>query len=264
MSNTNIVGKNLKDKIKASGAVNKVKKIGPKKIPKTGISSGVIGVIYLILIIIIGFIRFSYTKIKTYAKDMMLPKKSFKPYVLIPILVVLFVVVQGFINSNMLNARCGNSMMIEAFTSSLVTMLFIFGLIGSMIETFTSWKRPFYNTFGSMFARLGKTTKQEIATKILIPSLKKKDVNLSEKIKKDINIILKEITPYNFQLFMNNLGVPVNGETEPLLIKLYNTLLRKDIISTTVWYILTIILVITINMNTILGMPCDNPIKLDL
>ena len=61
---------------------------------------------------------------------------------------------------------------------------------------------------------------------------------------------------------MNNLGVPVNDETQPLLIKLYNTLLRKDIISTTIWYILTIILVVTINMNTILGMPCDNPIKL--
>ena len=61
---------------------------------------------------------------------------------------------------------------------------------------------------------------------------------------------------------MNNLGVPVNDETQPLLIKLYNTLLRKDIISTTIWYILTIILVVTINMNTILGMPCDNPIQI--
>ena len=254
--------KNLTNKIKKTDGVNKIKTIGSEKLKSSGIHSGVIGIIYLILIIIIGFIRFSKTKIKNYAKDMMLPKKNFKPYVLVPILVVIFVVIQCLINSSMLNTRCGNPMIIEAFTSSLVTMTFIFGLIGAMIEAFTSWKRPFYNTFGALFARLGKTTKQEIATKILIPSLKKKDVNLSEKIKKDINIILKEITPYNFQLFMNNLGVPVNDQTQPLLIKLYNTLLRKDIISTTIWYILTIILVVTINMNTILGMPCDNPIKL--
>ena len=254
--------KNLSNKIKKTDGINKVKKIGGEKLKSSGINSGIIGIIYLILIIIIGFIRFRYTKIKTYAKDMMLPKKSFKPYVLVPILVVIFVVVQGFINSGMLSSRCGNPMMVEAFTSSLVTMTFIFGLIGAMIEAFTSWKRPFYNTFGALFARLGKTTKQEIASKILIPSLKKQDVNLSEKIKKDINIILKEITPYNFQLFMNNLGVPVNDETQPLLVKLYNTLLRKDIISTTIWYILTIILVVTINMNTILGMPCDNPIQI--
>lgn len=252
----------IADEIKKSERTNMVKNIGSEKVKSQGISSGVIGVIYLILIIIIGFIRFSLTKIKTYSKDMMLPKKNFKPYILVPILVIIFVVVQGFINSNVLSNRCGNPMLIESFSSSLVTMTFIFGLIGAMVEAFTSWKRPFYNTFGSLFARLGKTTKQEIATKILIPSLKKKDVNLSEKIKKDINIILKEITPYNFQLFMNNLGVSVNDDTQSLLVKLYNTLLRKDIIATTVWYILTIILVITINMNTILGMPCDNPIKL--
>jgi hypothetical protein len=252
----------IADEIKKSEGLNRVKTLKSDKLKSSGISSGAIGIIYLILIIIIGFIRFSLTKIKTYSKDMMLPKKNFKPYVLVPILVFIFAVVQGFINSNVLSNRCGNPMFIEAFSSSLVTMTFIFGLIGAMIEAFTSWKRPFFNTFGTLFVRLGKTTKQEIATKIFIPSLKKKDVNLSEKIKKDINIILKEITPYNFQLFMNNLGVSVTDETAPLLVKLYNLLLRKDIISTTIWYILTIILVITINMNTILGMPCDNPIKL--
>ena len=130
--------KNLSDKIKKTDGINKVKKIGSEKLKSSGINSGVIGVIYLILIIIIGFIRFNYTKIKSYAKDVMLPKKSFKPYVLVPILVVIFVVVQGFINSNMLSSRCGNPMMVEAFTTSLVTMTFIFGLIGAMIEAFTS------------------------------------------------------------------------------------------------------------------------------
>ena len=155
--------KNLTNKIKKTDGVNKIKTIGSEKQKSSGINSGVIGIIYLILIIIIGFIRFSKTKIKNYAKDMMLPKKNFKPYVLVPILVVIFVVIQGLINSSMLNTRCGNPMMIEAFTASLVTMTFIFGLIGAMIEAFTSWKRPFYNTFGALFARLGKTTKQEIA-----------------------------------------------------------------------------------------------------
>ena len=95
-----------------------------------------------------------------------------------------------------------------------------------------------------------------------MPTFKKTDTQLSEKIRKDIDIILRDITPYNFQLFMNNLNVPVNEGTKPTIIKFYNKLLRKDIISTTVWYILTIILVTTINMNTILGMPCDSPIKI--
>ena len=202
------------------------------------------------------------TKIKKYSLDMLLPKKNFRPYILIPILVTVFTITQGMINASVLNGRCGSPMYVEAFSTALITMVFIFGLVGALIEVFTSWKRPFYNTFGALFVRLKKATKQEVASKIFVPSLKAKDVNLSEKIKKDINVILKEISPYNFQLFMNNLGVPVNDETTPLLIKLYNLLIKKNIISTTIWYILTIILVITINMNTIIGMPCDSPIKL--
>ena len=108
----------------------------------------------------------------------------------------------------------------------------------------------------------GKKLKDDVATQLFVPTFKKTDTQLSEKIRKDIDIILREITPYNFQLFMNNLNVPVNEGTKPTIIKFYNKLLRKDIISTTVWYILTIILVTTINMNTILGMPCDSPIKI--
>jgi hypothetical protein len=229
---------------------------------KNNISNGSIGAIYIILIIIISFIRYRMTRIKEYAKSMLLPKKTFRPYVLIPILILLFTLTQGFINSSILNGRCGSPMFIEAFSTAFITMIFIFGIIGSLIESFPSWKRPFYNTFGSLFFRLKKTTKQEIANLVFIPSLKKKDVNLSEKIKKDINIILKEINPYNFQLFMNNLDVPINNSTKMLLKKLYNTFLKKDIMSTTIWYILTIILVITINMNTIIGIPCNTPIKL--
>jgi hypothetical protein len=226
-----------------------------------GISSGVIGFIYLILIVIIGFIRFAMTRIKTYTKDMLLPKKNFKPYVLVPTLVILFIIVQGFINSNVLNGRCKNPMYIEAFTTALTTMTFIFGLIGAIIEAFPSWKRPFTNTIGHI-ASINKKTKDDIATKLFVPTFKKKDANLSEKIRKDINIILKEITPYNFQLFMNNLNVPVDETTTPIIIKFYNKLVKKDIIATTTWYILTIILVTTINMNTILGMPCEFPIKI--
>jgi|TARA_R110001592_G_scaffold251777_2_gene514499 hypothetical protein len=231
-----------------------------KKVKEGGVSNGSIGGIYMILIILLAFIRYRMTRIKNYSKDMLLPKKNFRPYVLVPILIVLFTAAQGFINSSVLKGRCGNPMYIEAFSTAFVTMIFIFGMIGSLIEAFPSWKRPFYNTFGTLFVRLKKTTKQEIATKIFIPSLKKKDTHLSEKIKKDINIILKEINPYNFQLFMNNLDVPVNETTSQLLKKLYNLFLKKDIISTTFWYILTIILVVTINMNTIIGMPCDKPI----
>tara|TARA_B000000475_G_scaffold83351_1_gene67589 strand:- start:398 stop:1141 length:744 start_codon:yes stop_codon:yes gene_type:complete len=246
------------DANEVSGAKNEFN----KKIKSGGVSNGSIGGIYLILLIIIGFIRYKMTKIKNYSLDMLLPKKNFRPYILIPILVTVFTITQGMINASVLNGRCGSPMYVEAFSTALITMVFIFGLVGALIEVFTSWKRPFYNTFGALFVRLKKTTKQEVASKIFVPSLKTKDVNLSEKIKKDINVILKEISPYNFQLFMNNLGVPVNDETTPLLIKLYNLLIKKNIISTTIWYILTIILVITINMNTIIGMPCDSPIKL--
>ena len=227
-----------------------------------GMSSGVIGFVYLFLIIIIAFIRFGMTRIKTYTKDMLLPKKNFKPYILVPILIAVFTVVQGFINSNVLYARCDNAMYIESFTTAAITMTFIFGIIGALIEAFTSWKRPFTNTFGNLFSSFGKNLKDDVATQLFVPTFKKTDTQLSEKIRKDIDIILREITPYNFQLFMNNLNVPVNEGTKPTIIKFYNKLLRKDIISTTVWYILTIILVTTINMNTILGMPCDSPIKI--
>lgn len=234
-----------------------------KKLKQGGLGNGTIGGVYLVLMIILAFIRYRMTRISDYAKDMLLPKKNFRPYILVPILIVVFTATQGFINSTVLEGRCGNPMYIEAFSTAFITMIFIFGMIGSLIEAFPSWKRPFYNTFGGLFVRLKKTTKQEIATKVFIPSLKKKDVNLSEKIKKDINIILKEINPYNFQLFMNNMDVPINDESKKLIKKLYNIFLRKDIISTTVWYILTLILVVTINMNTIIGMSCDKPIQLD-
>ena len=252
----------LADKINSEEGA-KIKRPAKKFVKELqGMNSGVIAFVYLFLIIIISFIRFGMTRIKIYTKDMLLPKKNFKPYILVPILIVLFTVVQGFINSNVLYARCNNAMYIESFVTAATTMTFIFGIIGALIEAFTSWKRPFSNTFGNLFASFGKKLKDDIATQLFVPTFKKTDARLSEKIRKDINIILREITPYNFQLFMNNLNVPVNEGTKPIIIKFYNKLLKKDIISTTVWYILTIILVTTINMNTILGMPCDSPIKI--
>ena len=60
----NMARKNLSDKIKKTDGINKVKKIGGEKLKSSGINSGIIGIIYLILIIIIGFIRFNYTKNK--------------------------------------------------------------------------------------------------------------------------------------------------------------------------------------------------------
>ena len=87
----------LNDKIKKqeSGENNSAIKINKslKNLNQfQGISSGVIAFVYLVLVIIIAFIRYFMTRIKKYQKDMTLPKANFKPYILVPILIVLFTV----------------------------------------------------------------------------------------------------------------------------------------------------------------------------
>ena len=123
----------LEDKINSQEGIKIKRSIKQNVKQFQGMSSGVIGFVYLFLIIIIAFIRFGMTRIKAYTKDMLLPKKNFKPYILVPILIALFTVVQGFINSNVLYARCDNAMYIESFTTAATTMTFIFGIIGALI-----------------------------------------------------------------------------------------------------------------------------------
>ena len=84
--------------------------------------------------------------------------KYFKPSAAKSALVVYFVVtvlIQFGLNANATKDLCGYSNIGMAFLVTFIPWVIIFGLLNISLMMFPSWKSPFSNTVGYLFARLG-------------------------------------------------------------------------------------------------------------
>jgi len=127
------------------------------------------------------------------------------------------------------------------------------------MKVLPGWKAPFSNTIGYVIVyMLGVGD----AFSDLLKS--KKTGALIQKICDNEAIIVNEITPFNFEVFMNRLSkdklLKSGYRNNPGYSKLWKLVAVKDAIAEFTWLMLSGILVISTTFNTLLEISCDIPI----
>tara|TARA_B100000795_G_scaffold261015_1_gene237413 strand:- start:3323 stop:4087 length:765 start_codon:yes stop_codon:yes gene_type:complete len=170
---------------------------------------------------------------------------------------------------------CGKYDSSKAVLFTIIPNLLIFGALIAILIALPGWKAPFSNTFGYGAAYM-------MGIKTSFNTLLKTDIDndLMKKIIQDKSLIVNEITPSNFDLFVakmsdNNLltksyetlqGFANNPDgldpvkEQPYLDAykgLFSAVVMKDMVAEGMWYLLTGALVITMITNMVAELECD-------
>jgi hypothetical protein len=176
--------------------------------------------------------------------------------------VVLVVGSQLFINVRNSAALCNDTpQIVTSFIYTIIPNFFILGLIMIIMKILPGWKSPFSNTIGYLTVyMLGVGG----AFSDLLKS--KKTGELIQKICDNQSIVINEITPFNFELFLNKMNkdklLKSNYRSKPAYHKLWEFVVLKDSIAEFMWIGLCGALVISTTFNAIMELShggCDIP-----
>lgn len=204
-------------------------------------------------------------------------------------LAIMFII-QLRANMSNLREKCGGTpQKLSAFNYTLIPNLFIFGTLLVVMMFFPGWKAPFSNTLGYMFVYLFNV--KQVFTNML----KKSDGTnkLLQMVYKDPSMMINEITPENFDLFISRMAgdkggveaiASVNNESVDLpkqtggrrktqrggasvnilnndykkyIPELYDLVVIKDKVSEFLWYMLTGALVISNSHTYVMTVKCE-------
>ena len=178
--------------------------------------------------------------------------------------VVLVVGSQLFINVRNSAEHCNNTpQIVTSFIYTIIPNFFILGLIMVIMKILPGWKSPFSNTIGYLVVyMLGVGG----AFSDLLKSKKTDGVDLGALIQKICDnqaIIINEITPFNFELFLNKMNkgklLKSGYKSKPAYHKLWEFVVMKDSIAEFMWIGLCGALVISTTFNALLEITCDIP-----
>lgn len=173
--------------------------------------------------------------------------------------VVLVVGSQLFINVRNSAELCNDTpQIVTSFIYTLIPNFFILGLIMVLMKILPGWKSPFSNTIGYLVVyMLGVGG----AFSDLLKS--KKTGELIQKICDNQAIVINEITPFNFELFLNKMNkdklLKSGYRSKPAYHKLWKFVVLKDSIAEFMWIGLCGALVISTTFNALLEISCDIP-----
>ena len=173
--------------------------------------------------------------------------------------VVLVAGSQLFINVRNSAELCNDTpQIVTSFIYTLIPNFFILGLIMVLMKILPGWKSPFSNTIGYVVVyMLGVGG----AFSDLLKS--KKTGELIQKICDNQAIVINEITPFNFELFLNKMNkdklLKSNYRSKPAYHKLWEFVVLKDSIAEFMWIGLCGALVISTTFNALLEISCDIP-----
>jgi len=155
--------------------------------------------------------------------------------------------------ANMSNAkeRCGGTpQILTALTYTAIPNILIFGMLIMMLMFFPGWKAPFSNTLGYLIISSPIFKAKDVFNNILV---KKSNNKLLNMVYRNPSLMINEITPENFDIFISKMGELKNPILVPnfreYIPKLYNLVTMKDRLSEFMWYLLTGALVIS-NSNS--------------
>ena len=145
---------------------------------------------------------------------------------------------------------------------SSLTWLIVFSLVVGVLQIFEGWKAPFSNTFGYLVVKMMGGTKDLLQFFELTDSRNAKSKEeMIRRITSNQSIIFNEIVPSNVDRFLDTMmnSKPLNEVNDQLKTIMNNIkywVSVKDDVSLFMWYILTGVLVISINNNYLSNVDC--------
>lgn len=172
---------------------------------------------------------------------------------LLSIYIVCVLVSQFFINLKSTQNICGTNQPTMAIMITLVPWIFVFGSLILLLTLFPGWKSPFSNTFGYILTKIMGI--QEAFNNILVSDSKNK---MLAKLYEDNSLMINEITPSNFEDFWQHFTKSnlLNKTANTYKNQLYNFVKMKDIVSETIWYLLSGNIILSIGENYLTTMKC--------
>ena len=162
------------------------------------------------------------------------------------------------LSTNLQNAKekCGGTpQIIPAINYTIMPNLFIFGGLLMAMMFFPGWKAPFSNTIGYLCV-MGAGIKETFTNVLKTDSNNK----LLKMVYRDPSMMINEMTPENFNLFISKMGSPPNSilssNYKKHLPELYNLVVIKDRIAEWLWYMFTGYLVIQNSNSYIMSIKC--------
>lgn len=184
-------------------------------------------------------------------------KKSNKK-LLLSIYIVCVLVSQFFINLKSTQNICGTNQPTMAVMITLVPWVFVFGSLILLLTLFPGWKSPFSNTFGYILTKIMGI--QKVFNNILVSDSKNK---MLAKLYEDNSLMINEITPSNFEDFWQHFTKSnlLNKTANSYKNQLYNLVKMKDIVSETIWYLLSGNIILSIGENYLTTMKCRKSVS---
>ncbi len=169
---------------------------------------------------------------------------------------VIMILLQLATNLSNAKEKCGGTpQIVAAFNYTIIPNLFIFGGLMMMMMFFPGWKAPFSNTIGYL-CTMAMSIK-EVFINILKPDSNNKLLKL---VYRDPSMMINEMTPENFQLFLSKMGgensILKPGLKDNDFDDLYDLVVMKDRIAEYLWYMLTGALVIQNSHSYIMSIKC--------
>ena len=165
---------------------------------------------------------------------------------------------QTYINVVNAKEKCGGTpQTLTAMYYTFIPYLFIFGTLIIILMFFPGFKAPFSNTLG-----YGIVSLPFLNIKPTFMNILKTDSNnkLLKTVYEDPSLMINEMTPTNFFLFLQKMGSAENSILSPdykrFIPDLYNLVVIKNSVAKFVWYMLTGILVILNSHSYIMSMKC--------
>ena len=177
---------------------------------------------------------------------------------LLSIYIVCVLVSQFFINLKSTQNICGTNQPTMAIMITLVPWVFVFGSLILLLNLFPGWKSPFSNTFGYILTKIMGI--QKVFNNILVSDSKNK---MLAKLYEDNSLMINEITPSNFEDFWQHFTKSnlLNNTANTYKNQLYNLVKMKDIVSETIWYLLSGNIILSIGENYLTTMKCRKSVS---
>lgn len=174
----------------------------------------------------------------------------------------IIVSLQTYINVRNAKEKCGGTpQTLTAIYYTFLPYLTIFGTLILILMFFPGFKAPFSNTLGYGFVNLPFMNIEPTFMNIL-----KKDKNnkLLKTVCEDPSLMINEMTPTNFFVFLKKMGSVQNSILSPdyerFIPSLYDLVVVKNSVSKFIWFWLTGVLVILNSHSYIMSMKCSRSV----
>jgi len=167
------------------------------------------------------------------------------------------------LSANLANAKevCGGTpQTLTAINYTIIPNFLLFGTLLLCLMFFPGWKAPFSNTIGWLIVSSPVFGIKTLFNHMLLTDSNNK---LLKMVIRDPSIMINEITPDNFFLFLNKmdgkhsiLNTDPNNHYKKYVPQLFNLVVIKDKIAEWLWFVLTGALVISNSHSYIMSIKC--------